>query len=200
MIVNFFLKYKKQIVKILIDIAVLIAIFILFTFVADRFIGKNQTTTSNDTIIYKTDTIWEESVIHDTIYSIIPNSIIYQYITDTLIKIDTVFILKDYFAKVNYIDTLINNDSIFFVLNDTIQRNRIYSREYFIKTRHTKIVNNTTIVKQNNNIYVGAFLSGSKDYLDYGPQIIYSKNKWSYNAGFGIQNKSLYIGVNYKLK
>jgi hypothetical protein len=74
------------------------------------------------------DTIWQQG---DTQYVLQP--------------IDTMLILMDYYAKVNYIDTVKNDSSALIVLNETIFKNRISDRVVtFQNRRPTAIIQERT--------------------------------------------------------
>jgi hypothetical protein len=74
------------------------------------------------------DTVWQDG---DTEYVIQP--------------VDTMRILKDYYAKVTYIDTVKNDSSALIVLNEVISKNRIANREvYFQNRRATAIIEERT--------------------------------------------------------
>lgn len=77
---------------------------------------------------YLYDTIWVQG---DTHYVLKP--------------IDTMFILKDYYAKVEYIDTVKNDSSALIVLNETVFKNRISDRTIIFQNRRpTAIIEERT--------------------------------------------------------
>ncbi len=71
----------------------------------------------------KYDTVWNSG---DTQYVLIP--------------IDTNAILKDYYAKVKYIDTVKNDSSALIVLNELVFRNRIFSREIVFQNKRVVLL------------------------------------------------------------
>jgi hypothetical protein len=188
---------KDSFYTILFIIIIIIILFIILKGCSNN--NKNIiNTTSEPIIIYKTDTI------RDTIFSIDTitlNKPILKYI-DVPIYIDTNKVIKDYYVIREYKDTLVNDSNLIIVTKESIQHNKLNSIIVSYINMKPTIINNTKYIYEQeiNHLYIGAFLNGSKDYLVYGPQITYTKNKLAYNAGFGINNKSLYIGINYKLK
>ena len=179
-------------------IIIIIALFILKQ--CDNNIDNNQNNGGNDTlVIYKTDTL------RDTIFSIDTVTVISKPVI-TIIEvpfyIDTNKVLKDYYIIREYTDTLVNDSDLVIVTKETIQHNKLKSIIVSHKNMRPTVINNTKyiITPEENHIYVGGFLNGSNDFLDYGGQVIYTKKNWAYNAGFGFNNKALYIGVNYKIK
>jgi hypothetical protein len=64
------------------------------------------------------------------------------------VNVDTLEIIKSYFAKNVFKDTLKLNDSLGFVfIQDTISQNKIFSRKYVAKVKQREI-KETTIVKE----------------------------------------------------
>ena len=59
--------------------------------------------------------------------------IITQY--DTITKIDTVFVLGDYFTAKHYDDILIDTDEAFLRLKETIYMNSIFDRQVFFQNK-----------------------------------------------------------------
>jgi hypothetical protein len=118
--------------------------------------------------------------VHDTLW--LPDSLGYE-----LIPIDTNQILRNYYAKVAYKDTLLNDSSALIVVNDTLNKNRIYSRDVMFQNRRkTAIINNEKdavvlgagINLDNINFSVGyKFKSNivSLTYSKYGPGIMYQR-------------------------
>jgi hypothetical protein len=108
---------------------------------------------------------------------------------DTIpLNIDTMSILKDYYSKYHYTDTL-NLDTLgYLVLNDTITKNSILSRSF-----NTKIqIPTTTITKEiylnKRELYWGLGIQGRTDQLNYlGGELMYrTKNKQVYGLGVGV--------------
>lgn len=102
--------------------------------------------------------------------------------------IDTMDILRDYYARYFYTDTL-NLDTLgYLVLNDTITKNSILNRSYTSKIQ----IPTTTITKEiylnKREFYWGLGVQGRTDQLNYvGGEFMYrTKNKQVYGLGLGI--------------
>lgn len=94
------------------------------------------------------DTIWQPG---DTEYVLEP--------------IDTMRILKDYYARVSYIDTVKNDSSALIVLNETVFKNRIASRDVTFQNRRA-----TAIIEERTKAIVfgaGGTLNGLNASLGY---------------------------------
>jgi hypothetical protein len=106
---------------------------------------------------------------------------------DTLqADIDTLAILKDYYAKYYYSDTLYIDTIGYAIINDTISRNTILARDI----RTNILIPITTITKEiylnKNEFYWGLGLQGRTDQLNYlGTELLW-KNKKKQVYGFGI--------------
>lgn len=116
-------------------------------------------------VVIKTDTIYVTKTVTQfkegkTIYQDKPYYVPVPYD----IPIDTAEILKDYFAKIVYKDTLHLPDNLGTVsIRDTITQNRILNRQFNANVRE-KIVNTTTTITNppKTQVYVGAGLGVSK--------------------------------------
>ena len=121
-------------------------------------------------------------------------------VTDTIPQdIDTMEILKDYYAKYFYSDTL-DIDSIGnIVINDTITQNKIFARKPKVNIQIPTITKEIVITKIINEreFYYGVGLQGSTDQLNYlGGEFLYrTKKKNAYGVSLGInQDFSPIIG------
>jgi hypothetical protein len=124
------------------------------------------------------------------------------------IKIDTLAILKDFYAKTVYIDTLKLADSLgYIVVNDTISENSILGRMW------TAQVNKTTITEQiivkelpRNQVYIG--IVGGFDKVNFvnfaGPSLMLkTKTDKVYSVGVGYSGAgsiSIQGGIYWKIK
>ena len=121
-------------------------------------------------------------------------------VTDTIPNdIDTMEILKDYYAKYFYTDTL-DIDSIGnIVINDTITQNKIFARKPKVNIQIPTITKEIVITKviSEREFYYGVGLQGSTDQLNYlGGEFLYrTKKKNAYGVSLGInQDFSPIIG------
>ena len=108
-------------------------------------------------------------------------------------EIDTMSILRDYYAKYHYTDTLTLDTLGFLVLNDTISQNSILSRSF---TSDISIPT-TTITKEiylnKREFYWGIGVNGGTSQLDYVGGEFMFKNKQRNMFGVG-------VGVNQDLQ
>lgn len=109
------------------------------------------------------------------------------YIVDTTFITDTVFIYDDYFTHYNYKDTILNDLRALIIIDDTIYRNKLYSRKSNI-TWHKQ--------KPKINFYVGTEIEIRKDeyVVSVNGLISYKKNM----VGAGINNKKEYLIKYYR--
>ena len=107
--------------------------------------------------------------------------------SDTIIKIDTIEVIGDYFSTYVYTDSLIN-DSLKLFINDSITQNKIKSRQ----VNYNLIYPTTIITKEYPTIkralYYGLEIQGNKDQINsFGPKLLYTtKNYHAYSIGLGI--------------
>lgn len=146
-----------------------------------------------DTIVYRPG---KKIYIDTTIYVQIP------------ITIDTIAILKDYYSKKIYIDTLKLTDSLgYIIVNDTISKNSIIGRLWNAKVNKVKITE-TLIVKElsTNQLYIGLVAGFDKvNIVNFaGPSLILkTKTDNLYSIGIGYSgNKTVSIqgGMYWKIK
>lgn len=147
----------------------------------------------HDTIVYRPG----KDIYHEVpVYQVVP------------INIDTLAILKDFYAKRVYIDTLRLSDSLgYIVVNDTISENSLLGRLW------TAQVNKTTIKEQiivkelpRNQVYIGVV--GGFDKVNIvnfaGPSLILkTKTDKVYSVGVGYAGSgaiSVQGGIYWKIK
>ena len=136
-----------------------------------------------DTLII-TDTI----VYNDTTY--IPK-ISYQVKIDTII--DTVEVIKEYYTKNYYQDTIINDTTAFVVIMDTVYKNEIISRKRIVQTFPTHIYT-TSIVhdkcKPRLKLKVGFGIGGWQNKFGAsGKLLIVTKKDHTYGISYDPINK-----------
>ena len=143
-------------------------------------------------VITKIETKWDTVTIDKPIY--VPKwktKVITKYESDTIlikIPIDTLAVLKDYYAKNVYVDE-INLDSLGIVtIIDTISQNSIFSRQ----VQSNILIPTTTVTEEhyinNREFYYGLGLQGRSDQINYlGGEILYKdKKRQIYGLGLGI--------------
>jgi hypothetical protein len=148
--------------------------------------GKSGTVVTEPITITKTVTKWDTLKIDSLVY--VPKwRTKITTIHDTIpADIDTLSILKDYYAKYFYTDTLSLDSLGNIVINDTISRNSILFREIQPNVLiPTTTVTNTVYINEN-EFYGGFGLQGRTDQLNYlGGELLW-KNKKKQVYGFGI--------------
>ena len=115
--------------------------------------------------------------------------------------IDTMALLKDYYSKVLYKDTLVLPDSLGIVaLNDTISQNKILGRTFNANVKQ-RIIKETTIVKElpKTQVYYG--ITGGFNKVDVVSNLgagvlIKTKGDKIYQLGIGVANKVGTDGTN----
>ena len=103
--------------------------------------------------------------------------------------IDTLAILKNYYAKYYYSDTLQIDTIGYAIINDTVTQNSILARDF--KTNiliPTTTITTKEIYLNNNEFYWGVGLQGRTDQINYlGTELLYrNKKKQAYGFGIGI--------------
>jgi len=153
-----------------------------------------QRSCSSSPEITEPQVITKVEVRYDTVETI-KETYVPKYITriETVIDtfttpIDTVNILKNYYAKYFYSDTLKIDTLGYAVINDTITQNTILARDI----RTNVLIPTTTITKEiylnNREFYWGLGLQGKKDQLNYlGGELLYRNKKYQvYGLGVGV--------------
>lgn len=125
------------------------------------------------------------------------------------VGIDTLSVIRDYFAKRVYKDTLFLPDSLGFVyIVDTITKNSVESRFFRARVKE-RVITDTKIVKDppRDQLFVGlnSQFGGGSFVTSVGGSLIYkSKNDKLYQLGGGITNNNLkpYVngGIYWKIK
>lgn len=151
------------------------------------------------------DTVWTKGKD-----SIVYKPIIKKYIVrDTVYKdIDTLAVLKDYFAKVVYEDTIRLDTFGYVLIKDTISENRVQSRTSVANYRFptiTKTITNNITIPPKNQIYIGFDIIGNKAQpINYfGPSVLLkTKKDQIYTIGAGLTPDGLggKFGTLWKIK
>jgi hypothetical protein len=150
---------------------------------------------NNNSVPTEPTVITKVEVKYDTITKYVPEYVPklitkVEYVHDTVVRtqpIDTVAILKDYFATYVYEDHQ-ELDSLNITIKDSVTQNKIISRSI----AYDLIYPTTTITKEiylnNKEFYYGLNLNGKSDQLNYlGGSILYrTKSKQIYSVGLGV--------------
>ena len=149
---------------------------------------------SKNTEISEPTTITKVEIRYDTVQTVV-EKYVPQWrdriitITDTIpLKVDTLAILKDYYAKYVYTDTLKLDTIGYAVVSDTITRNTIFSRGVTTNILIPTITQTNTVYINKSEWYWGLNLTGRSSQINYlGGGLLYkSKNKNIYGLGVGV--------------
>ena len=130
-----------------------------------------------------------------------------ETITETEIDIDTFYtpidtneILKDYYSKYAYQDTIKIDTFGNIVISDTITKNYIIARKIQSNLKIPKITIEKTTYLNNRELYAGIGLVGGTNQISYiGAEMLY-KNKKGKAIGIGAGvNQNLFPQVSFKL-
>lgn len=122
--------------------------------------------------------------------------------------VDTCAILRDYYAQYFYHDTLKDDTSALVIVNDVVTENRLQARKLIFQNRRATVIN-TTINNYGDlpthKIYIGAGLNNSvvnfdENTLGLTANVLWvAKNRWAYEAGYDVFNKTFGVRAFYKL-
>jgi hypothetical protein len=184
------MKYNLNIKDILIVVLVIIILLMRSCSGGDTPVVITKTEIKYDTITNEiksyvpkltTRIVREIDTITDSLY-IVKHDTLYGDVF-----IDTAKILEDFFSQYVYKDTQ-DHDSIKFVINDTISKNQILSRD----VKFTYVKPTITITKYINRreFYVGLGIMGTPQRLSFvGPQLNYKDKKRNlFGLGIGIDS------------
>ena len=139
--------------------------------------------------VTKTDTVWikgKDSIVYKPgIVKILPGKTIYK-------DVDTTAILKDYFSKVVYEDTIKLDTFGYVLIKDTITQNRVQDRTTIKDYKFpvvTKTTTNTITLPPKTQVYVGFDIVGSQSQLInyFGPSVLLkTKKDQMYTGGVGV--------------
>tara|TARA_Y100000389_G_scaffold131014_1_gene128463 strand:- start:174 stop:770 length:597 start_codon:yes stop_codon:yes gene_type:complete len=168
---------------------------------------SSDSTISEPTIITKVETKWDTITINKIEY--VPKwveKIVTVYENDTIIintPIDTLEVLKEYYAKNVYIDEIVLDSLGVVTITDTISQNKIFSRQ----VKSDILLPTTTLTQEiylnNREFYWGLNVAGNKTQINYlGGGILYkSKSKNIYGLGIGVnENFQPIISGSYYMK
>ena len=150
--------------------------------------SKTPTPTSEPITLTQTVTKWDTLKIDSLVY--VPRwKTKVNTIHDTILAdIDTLNILKDYYTKYFYTDTL-NLDSLGnIIINDTISRNSIIFRKITPNILFPTTTTTNIVYINRREFYGGFGIKGKSDQLNYlgGELLFRTKNKQAYSVGIGV--------------
>jgi len=180
--------------KVIVSILILaIALFLLrgklpMAFVKNIFNNEPIIDTVT-TIEYKYDTINTELKVYipkwkDRVVVVVDSIFIIQKE-----PIDTMSLLRDYYAKYYYEDTIDVDTFGYIVMKDTVSKNKIEARQYVSNILiPTKIVTNNILVNKR-EIYLGTGITENKNFMVLnGEMLVRTKKRKVYGVGIGLDN------------
>ena len=153
--------------------------------------NRDQTPLPEPTITAEVKVKWDTLKIDSLVY--IPRwRTKIETIHDTIpADIDTLDILKDYYAKYFYTDTLDLDSLGNIVISDTISQNSIVFREIQPNVLIPTTTITNTVYINNREFYGGFGIKGKSDQLNYlgGELLFKTKNKQAYSIGIGVNQE-----------
>lgn len=122
-------------------------------------------------------------------------------------KIDTHAVIRDYYSRAIYTDTLKNDTSMLAVVHDTIFGNRIVSRQFtFQNRRPTAIITNTTVTHNRKEAWLKLYLGVQGSYsptshrFGVGPFATATIRQGAIiNYGYDVAGNAHQVGFGWKL-
>jgi hypothetical protein len=143
-------------------------------------------------IVPENDTITVTDTSYATIIEYVPTYVPkwntkIKYIHDTTVKIDTSYVIGDYYSTYYYEDSL-KTDTLNFHIGDSITQNKIKVRNIKYTLKFPTVTTTNTIIKNKNEFYAGLGLVGSSTGINFfGPELLLrTKKKQVYGLGVGI--------------
>lgn len=120
-------------------------------------------------------------------------------------KIDTMAIIRDYFAKATYFDVLKDDSSAYIAVYDTVHMNRLQGRSLLFANRRATAINHYTTIHQPDErlkLYAGAMFAFSKEQQpEFGPALILMTPKgYGYSYAYGINHNIHTFSLVWKIK
>ena len=167
-----------------------LVIFVLIILVLMKTCGGPSDVTEVEKIVTKVETRYDTLEIEKKVY--VPKyqtRIVTNTVTDTVVlksKIDTLEILKDYYSKYVYKDTLKLDSLGYITIIDTITQNKIFSRNFDSQV----LIPTTTITNDIylNKVFGGVSIGGNKSQINFlsGDLLYKSKSDNVYGLGLGV--------------
>ena len=172
---------------------IILVLIIIIIFLRQCSGGGVEDTPSEPTIITKTETKYDTVTVDKKIYVPKWKTKIVTKIDSILVNtpIDTLEVLKDYYAKNVFID-VVDLDSLgVVIITDTIWKNSIFSR----KIKSDIIIPTTTVTQtkyiNQRELYWGVGLNGSTKQFNYvGGSLLYrNRKKQAFGLGIGVNDQ-----------
>lgn len=183
-------KIKKNLKDFFKNIQTLLIVALIIVLLFQRSCNKSPIEIEPK-VITKVETKWDTVTIDKPVY--VPKwktKVVTKYKIDSILintPIDTLEVLKDYYAKNVYIDEIVLDSLGIIIITDTISKNSIFSRQVKsdILIPTTKITEE--IYLNNREFYYGLGLQGRSDQINYiGGELLYKDKK----ANIWFRNRS----------
>lgn len=150
--------------------------------------------------IFKTDTIRTRELHFDTVWREVQNTVtlIDSYLVEVPAVVDTQSIIREYFKKRIYTDTL-NDDTLELIISDTISFNKLQGRFLKYRILTPTIINKTEIVNnylEDRHSFYGGFQAA---HGTIAPSVVYSNTRYQVNASYDVIQSRVIIGAHWKL-
>lgn len=104
-------------------------------------------------------------------------------------EVDTQYVVREYFTKKVYRDTILQNDTVQLVVRDTVFENALGEREVSLKV-------NTELFRKHNALgLMGAIGRHQADLMG-----TYRRDRWTVAAGWDFEASGPVIGLGYTIK
>ncbi len=125
----------------------------------------------------------------------------YSHSTDTVhipANIDSLAIVRDFFAKRHYLDTIANDTNAFIVISDTLFKNRLLSRSVQ-KRFFTHSYKVYPPIKA--HFYAGIAIGGNGSRFGFAPSLIYQdKHARLWGVNYDIFQKQIFVSAYFRIK
>lgn len=188
------------------NIQFLLIVVLVVLLLLQRSCSSNQDIIE-PTIITKVETKWDTITINKVEY--VPKwieKVVTVYENDTIIintPIDTLEVLKEYYAKNVYVDKIVLDSLGIVTITDTISQNKIFSRSIVSDILIPTTTITSDIYINNREFYWGLNIAGRSSQINYlGGGLLYkSKRKNIYGLGIGVnENFQPILSGSYYMK
>jgi hypothetical protein len=162
----------------------------------------NKPPASPPVIVTTHDTLYKDTMFVPVPFQLPPDTFIKKDTIPVPANADTSQILKDFFARYHYSDTIRQDSAFSIVIKDIISQNKILSRDLWYKDLSPTVVNTTTTTYQENKreFYYGAMINVGKTSGISANLMYKDKGSRIYLFGYDPLNKQISAGVTFKFK
>jgi hypothetical protein len=122
-------------------------------------------------------------------------------IVEVPVIVDSAEVVKAYFSKVFYADTITNDTSMLAIIKDTITQNMIASREVWLQNLRpqTIVTQCPEIPKDKVRLLLGVGISGYKQFGVPFSLILETRQKMAFSVGYDAINGNYSVGYYYRI-